>query len=208
MANKKYDQIQKVEASTWCIDDPVVRKDKATREVIRYPLLKRQMGLEFLDTTEMVVWDIGVGPLGGVSSVVRAKEIVRIDPLAKEYSKYFNTNGYLPLQAEDLKDKLRVPGLIIVTNALDHFENPTQFLSDLNQYAKPGAFFAHFHAIDNAITHPHEAHVHNLNEEKMRTHLYQDWELCWYLNYQEHGLTYAWRKQPAFAQLWRKTKYD
>lgn len=201
---KTYQDIQQEESRTWLMDDPVKRNEKAQRERIRYPLLKKQMSLDHLDTSTMEVWDIGAGPLGGVSSILNCKKRLCIDPLAKEYSKYFDTKSYWAIKAEDLKKALKTPDLIIVTNALDHFEDPSQFLKDLATYMKPGAYFAHFHAINNAISHPHPAHQHNINPRMFYERLSDTFECCWYLDWQADGLTYGWLKQPAFASLYRK----
>ena len=203
-----YKEIQDQEAATWLIEDEAKRREKATREKIRYPLMKKQMGLDALDTRDMVVWDIGAGPLGGVSSVVDCKQRLCIDPLATEYGTYFDTTDYVALQAEELKDKLAVPDLVIVTNALDHFERPEEFLDDLVKHMHAGAYFAHLHAIDNAITHPHPAHVHNFNPDMLHKYLDADFETCWELKYPE--LRYGWVSyqgkvgQPAFSGLYRK----
>ncbi len=206
MGNNKIDfkHTQEEEAKTWLIEDEEVRNDKASREVIRYPLLKKQMGLNYLDTSKMVVWDIGAGPLGGVSSVINCLKAVRLEPLTDEYSKFYPLNNYKSAKAEDLKEALGLPELIIITNALDHFEDPEGFLADLAKYMKPGAYFAHLHAINNAITHPHDAHAHNVNPEIFKWHLENDFECVWYEDYLNDGLTYGWRKQPAFSGLYRK----
>lgn len=203
-----YQEIQIEEAKTWCIEDETVRRDKVIREVIRYPLLRKQMGLSHLETHNMVVWDIGAGPLLGVSSVIPSREVLRIDPLKEEYARFFDVSTYDGTQAEHLKDRLATPDLIIATNCIDHFEDPRQFLEDCRDYMKPGAFFAHFHAINNAITHPHPAHVHNVNPQLIHEVFHKDFETVWHLDYQSDGLTYGWRKQPAFTDLIRKTKYD
>lgn len=208
---KSYEEIQQEEAKTWNIEDPVQRREKIQREVIRYPLMKKQMGLDLLDTSWMEVWDIGCSATGGVSQVMNCKQRVCIDPLADEYSKYFDTHFFLNKKGEDLKEDLAIPDLIIVTNALDHFDRPEQFLQDLVTYMKPGAYFAHFHAIDNAITHPHPAHQYNVNPQLIRNVLRNDFEECWYLDFQHDGLRYGWFPylgsvgQPAFSGLYRKT---
>lgn len=199
-----YNAIQAEEARTWLIEDPKERKEKAQRELIRYPLLKKQMGLDYLDTSDMEVWDIGAGPLGGVSSLLRARKTVRIDPLADEYKRFFPCYGYEATKAEDLKARLAIPDLVIVTNALDHMENPAKFLQDIVQHTRPSTYFAHSHAIDNAITHPHDAHQHNVNPQMVKEALSEDFELVWNLDYEHDGTTYGWRKQPSFHQLWRK----
>lgn len=197
-----FEDTQKAELDSWFSDDPQVNRDKRLREVIRYPLLKKQMGLDYLDTNEMTVYDIGVGPFGGVSSVINAKTVVRFDPLIEEYEKYFPQTFAVAKKAEEID--LSTPDLIIITNALDHFENPEGFLTNLVSEMKPGAFFAHLHAIDNAYSHPHEAHAHNVNSELIKFYLDKDFELVWNMDYAHDNLTYGWRKQPAFSQLWRK----
>lgn len=191
---------QRHELESW-----IPNRDKELREVIRYPLLKKQMGLNYLDTSKMVVADIGCGPLGGVSSVINAKRIVRIDPLGNDYARYYPQTNMISMKAEDLKEKLGEYDLIIITNALDHFENPEQFLNHLNTYVKYGGYFAHIHAINNAYTHKHEAHSYNVNPELFKTYL-QDFEIVWEQDFMNDGLTYSWRKQPAFSSLMRKVK--
>lgn len=206
--NKAYADIQKEEASTWLIDDPIKRREKAQRETIRYPYLAKQMGLNALDTSNMIVWDIGAGPLGGVSSVLNCKIRCCFDPLAKEYGKYFDTSNYVDRQGEEMSDELDLPDLVIITNALDHFENPKNFIYKLVDHMKPGAYFAQFHAIDNAITHPHPAHVHNVNPGWLHNLIDEDFETCWELKYPE--VRYGWVNyqgkvgQPAFCGLYRK----
>lgn len=199
-----YKSIQEEEAKTWLIEDTAKREEKIQRETARYPMMVKQMGLTYIDTAKMYVMDIGAGPGQGVSSVIPCKKRVCVDPLKEEYSKYFNVSNYWGFQAEHLKEKLSEPDLIISTNCIDHFENPELFLQDLVKYMKAGAFFAHFHAIDNAIQHVHPAHVHNLNEEVVKNYLSDDFELVWEMSYKKDGLTYGWLKEKAFTQLWRK----
>jgi len=205
---KTFNQIQKKEAATWLIPNEKERREKAQRESIRYPLLKKQMGLDHLDTSDMIVFDIGAGPLGGVSSLLNAKEILRFDPLVYEYSKYYPCTNYLSDRAESLEERLSDADLIIVTNAMDHFEDPELFLGALSTFMKRGAFFAHLHAQNNALTHPHPAHVHNINPDYLNYYLKDGFETVWYLDYKTDGLTYGWRKQPAFSGLYRKVNDD
>lgn len=200
----KYERIQEQEAQTWLIDDPVARREKALREFIRYPLIKKQMGLEHLDTSWMSVFDVGCGPLGGVSRVVNAKSITRFDPLRDEYARYFTQDFVVSMEAEKMDSLLGRADLIIVTNAMDHFRDPEHFLADLAEFVKPGAYFAHLHAINNAISHPHPAHVHNVNPGLFKEYLDQEFEQVWGLDFQHDGLVYGWLKQPAFSGLYRK----
>ena len=201
----KYTDIQKEEAKTWLIQDEAVFRDKKTREVVRYPLLAKQMGLNFLDTSYMVVADVGCGPFGGVSSVIPFKKRIAIDPLASEYST-IGEKTIVNVQAEEVDYKGF--DLVIATNCIDHFENPGKFFEQLVKTMKPGAFFAHFHAIDNATTHPHPAHVYNINPKFVHSYLDTDFETVWELQYPE--VRYGWVNyngkvgQPAFCGLYRK----
>lgn len=196
-----YKQIQKEEAETWL--RPESFADKKQRETIRYPLLAKQMGLTYLDTAKMVVYDVGAGPFGGVSSVIPTAYVIRFDPLKKEYATIADVSSYENQQAEDID--YNKADLVIATNCIDHFENPNKFFAQLTKTMKPGAYFAHFHAINNAISHKHPAHVHNINPETVKRFLTADFECCWYLDYQHDNLTYGWLKQPAFCGLYRKT---
>lgn len=196
-----FDKTQKAELNSWFSSDPKVNHDKRIREVIRYPLLKKQMGLDYLDTSEMHVFDIGCGPFGGVSTIINAKIVTRIDPLINEYKKYYPIHNGLSKKAEDLQDDLRLADLIIITNALDHFDRPYEFLTHLRTFMKPGAFFAHLHAENNNYSHPHEAHPHGVNPEMFNEVLYDNFELVWNLQ----NITYGWKKQKAFSGLYRKT---
>lgn len=199
---KSYEEIQQEESKTWLLDSPEEFRDKKQRETVRYPLLAKQMGLGALDTSGMLVCDVGAGPFLGVSSVLHTKMVVRVDPLKEDYGKIADVTSYDNTQAE--KYDYSWANLVIATNCIDHFEKPNDFMDQLIKTMKPGAYFAHFHAIDNAITHPHPAHVHNINPEWLRKWLKDDFEEVWYLDYMHDGLTYAWRKQPAFCGLYRK----
>lgn len=203
-AKSSFEHTQEEELKSWFTDDPKVEKDKRIREIIRYPLLKKQMGLDSLDTSEMLVADVGAGPFNGVSSILNCKVVNRFDPLIAEYAKHYPQHNGFSIKAEEIATALANYDLIIVTNALDHFEDPRKFLKNLATYMKPGAYFAHLHAIDNAYSHPHEAHANNVNPELFREILHDSFETCWYLDYTIDGLTYGWRKQPAFSGLYRK----
>jgi hypothetical protein len=195
---KTYKQIQEEEAKTWLEGDA----DKKQREIIRYPLIKKQMGLDYLDTSNMFIADVGAGPFGGISSVLKSRGVVRIDPLRDDYAKIADVTSYSSQQAEDFN--FSNFDLVMATNAIDHFESPTKFMVNLVNTMKSGAYFAHLHAIDNAISHPHPAHVHNINPEFINKYLDNDFECVWYLDYKNDNLIYGWRKQPAFAGLYRK----
>ncbi len=211
LSDQEFNEVQEQEAYTWNLEDkdPDARAEKSMREAARYPLLAKQMGLtKCIDTSKMLVYDIGCGPInGGVSSVIQCAERVCIDPNKEAYSKYYNTHRYLGKKAEELKSMLMIPDLIITTNCIDHFQDPMQFLEDLNTHMKYGAYWAHHHAIDNAINHPHPAHKFNLNEEIVNKMMSKNFELVWYMNYKEDGLVYSWLHEPSFCQLWRRVNH-
>lgn len=205
--NMDYKKVQQSELASWFSKDPAVNRDKRIRETIRYPLLLKQMGLTHLDTSEMTIWELGAGPYNGVSSLLPSYLTTRFDPLKDEYAKHYPLHNYSSTKAEELD--YEPADLIIATNCIDHFEHPNIFLSKLVATMKPGAFFAHLHAIDNAHSHPHKAHAWNINPEMFYEYLHEDFETCWYLDYQSDRLTYGWRRQPAFSGLYRKvTGYE
>ena len=205
-------KIQIEEAKTWLIEDPIKRQEKLQREIARYPRMAKQMWLNIIDTSNMFIFDIGGGPVGLSSILPHARRVV-IDPLKIEYAKFFNTHYHFGAKAENLKQLLSDPDLVIVTNALDHFDEPEIFLDDLVEYLKPGAYFAHFHAINNAITHKHKAHEYNFTPEILHNFIDKDFETVWELNYPD--VRYGWKNyngkvgQPAFCGLYRKvTGYE
>lgn len=197
-----FSKTQDAELKSWFSKDEKVNRDKRIRETIRYPLLLKQMGLSHLDTSDMVIWELGAGPYNGVSSLLPSKLTVRFDPLKEGYSQHFSLYNYSDKKAEDLD--YSTPDLVLATNCIDHFENPGIFLNRLIKTMKPGAFFAHLNAIDNAYSHPHEAHAYNVNPEMFYELFHEDFETCWYMDYKNDALTYGWRHQPAFSGLYRK----
>lgn len=200
---KDFKATQEAELDSWFSKDEKINRDKRIREVIRYPFLLKQMGLTHLDTSEMIIWELGAGPYNGVSALLPSKLTVRFDPLKEGYAKHYSLYNYSDKKAEELD--YSEPDLIIATNCIDHFDQPGIFLERLRQTMKPGAFFAHLHAIDNAYSHPHDAHSHNVNPELFHEVFHEDFETCWYLDYDTDKLVYGWRRQPAFAGLYRKT---
>lgn len=205
MTKKTYDYsvVQKHEAESWLSPDTSI-EEKLQREIVRYPMMIKQMGLTALDTSKMYVMDIGASCTGGVSSALPCKKRICVDPLKNEYAKIVDVSCFWDTKAEELKEKLSEPDLIIVTNALDHFENPAQFLEDIKTYTKGGCYISLFHAINNAITHPHEAHVWNVNPQMIHEALDSDFETVWEMDYKNDKLTYGWRRQPAHAILLRR----
>lgn len=211
MTNEEFVALQTIEEGTWNLSDPVARKEKEMREKARYPMMAKQMGLTgrnaCIDTSDMLVWDIGAGPCQGISSVIPCRSRLCIDPNKDAYAKYYNVANYSSIKAEDLKEQLGSPDLIISTNCIDHFQSPIGFLQDLSTYMHYGAYFCHFHAIDNALQHIHDAHQFNLNEEMVNNVLRDNFELVWQMNYRDDGLVYGWLAEKSFCQLWRRVNH-
>ena len=82
-----YEDIQEEESKTWLIEDPQIFNDKKQREIARYPMIAKQMGLNFIDTSNMNGIDLACGQLDGVSSFIPCRERHMPDPLAADKSK-------------------------------------------------------------------------------------------------------------------------
>lgn len=210
MNELSYEQIQVEESKTWLFTDlkgtpeevKVAIDEKLSRERIRYYQMAKNMLLDKLDTPKMSVLDVGSSCTGGVSSVLPFKKRICADPLKADYSKIVDVSCFIDTKAEDLKEQLGDYEVILSTNAIDHFEDPIQFLKDLGKYMKYSAYFAHQHVINNATEHPHPAHKFNLNPQIFKEILDKDFELVWELKYPD--LIYSWNKLPCFSQLYRK----
>lgn len=201
------DNILQIEAETWLIEDDEKRNEKFQREVCRYPYMARLMGLGYIDTSTMVVVDIGGGPIGLSSSIPHKKRIV-IDPLTDEYKKFYPCLNHITGIGEELPFEDESIDLVIITNALDHTKEPLKVIREIKRVLKPGYFFAQYHAIDNSITHRHPAHEHSLNPEWLHEQLDDEFETVWELKYPE--VRYGWHfyngkvGQPAWCGLYRK----
>lgn len=206
ITEEEFKKGQEFEELSWNLEgDRDKINEKISREKARYPLLIKQMGLKTcINTSNMYIMDIGCGATGGLSTMLPYKKRVAVDPLMKGYGKYNDVTGMIDTKAEDLKEKLNEPDLIITTNCVDHFFQPELFLKDLVKYMKYGAYYAHFHAINNHLTHIHPAHKHSVNEMIYDEIFNKDFEKVWYMNYQEDNLTYGWTKQPSFLALYRR----
>jgi SAM-dependent methyltransferase len=199
------------EAATWCIEDACSRHEKIQREVARYPYMAKQMGLYFIDTSDMDVLDVGGGPVG-LSSVIPCNSRRVLDPLTGSYRKFFPCSDHVACYAEDILFPSASFGLVIATNSLDHCTSPEKAVAEIIRVIRPGGYFAHFHAIDNAITHSHPAHLHNINPLWLHSFLDSDFETAWEVIYGRNGdyPRYGWHSylgkvgQPAFCGLFRK----
>lgn len=198
----------KVEAGTWIMDDPEKQKEKLLRERMRHYGMARALLLDKLDTTAFAVVEIGGGPLP-LSDILPFRERIVIDPLSEEYKKIAPCPDHVARRAEDFN----VPpmyDLAIATNSLDHVENPYLVALNMQQALKPGGYAAILCAENNAITHPHPAHEHNLTAETVHSWFDQNFETMHELTYAKDNFRYGWvsyegrRGQPAFALLFRK----
>jgi SAM-dependent methyltransferase len=202
-----YEQIQEEELKTWNIPDEAVRREKLQRETCRYPYMAKQMGLFTIDTSSMDIVDVGGGPVG-LSSILPCKSRVVVDPLADDYGNYFPNTFHKRGSGEELPFADKSVDLVIITNALDHCERPPSVLTEVTRVLKAGGFLAHYHAINNAQTHPHPAHEWNLNPEWLHRWVDDEFETVWEMAYPD--VRYGWVKyngkvgQPAFCGLYRK----
>lgn len=203
-----YEDTLTAEAGTWVIDDPKVQTDKLRRERIRHYRLVHDLLLDKLGTHDMDLLEVGGGPLP-VSDLIRFRSRVVVDPLSKEYRRVAPCPHHVAMKIEELELRSQFD-LAISTNALDHVENPQVAVEKIRDALRPGGFFAVMCAENNAITHPHPCHVHNLTAELIHQWLDLDFETVRELTFRDHGYRYGWvefegrRGQPAFALLLRK----
>lgn len=206
-----YEDTLAAEVDSWLIEDPAAREEKFRRERIRHHKLVRDLLLDRLGTESMAVLEVGGGPMP-VSDLLRFRTRLVVDPLSQEYSTALPCPDHLASQAEDMHE-LTDEGefdLVISTNALDHVENPSHVIANMDRALKSGGYMAIMCAENNAITNPHPAHVHNLNADFVHRLLDAEYETVWELTYAQHGYRYGWapwegrRGQPAFALLMRK----
>lgn len=206
--HEAYERTLEAEVGTWCIENPNDRHEKIQRERIRHRKLIRDLLLDELDTDDMDVLEVGGGP-SPVSDDLRFGNRVVVDPLTADYRRYFPCPDHIEMKAEEMWWRGQFD-LAISTNALDHVECPNLALLRMRDALRPGGFLAVMCAENNALTHPHPAHQHNLTAEWAHELLDHEFETVWELNYRQHGYRYGWvkfngkRGQPAFALLMRK----
>lgn len=207
---KSYDSIQHDEAITWCIKNQNLRDEKIMREWIRYPKLIKDLLLDRIDTQNMEILDVGGGPISLITLLSAKKRIV-LDPLTEEYKKYFPCPYHIKAFGENIPFENNSFDLVVTTNALDHTENPSKTVEEMNRVLRSGGYFAVMCTENNALTHPHPAHVHNLTSDFIHDLLDDKYETVWELNYKKDKYRYGWVPfqgkvgQPAFAVLFRKT---
>lgn len=195
------------ELASWLIPDERSRREKFRRERIRHHKLVRDLLLDKLGTEEMSILEVGGGPMP-VSDLLRFRRRVVVDPLSTEYRSVIPCPDHVAIGIEDWVtcDKF---DLIITTNALDHVKNPRYAWSCMCSHLAPRGYIAVMCAENNALTHPHEAHEHNLTADTIHRWADASFETVWELTYAKDGYRYGWveyegrRGQPAFAMLLR-----
>lgn len=198
----------RAEAASWILGDPARQEEKLRRERIRHHKMARDLLLDRLGTEEMDVLEIGGGPLP-LSDCLRFRSRIVVDPLADAYRAIAACPDHIAARAEDFPAEPRFD-LVICTNALDHVDQPVAVMRKMPLWLRPGGYAAILCAENNAITHPHPAHAHNLVAATVHLLLDREFETVWELNYRDHGFRYGHvlyegkRGQPAFALLLRR----
>jgi SAM-dependent methyltransferase len=196
------------EVQTWLIPDETKRREKFRRERIRHYKLIKDLLLDKLGTEEMSILEVGGGPMP-VSDLLRFRKRVVIDPLADEYKKVLPCPDHVALAIEKCEPR-PMYDLVISTNALDHVEQPALALEIMAECLNTGGYLAIACAENNALTHPHPAHKHNITADWVHRRVDCSYETVWELTYAKDGYRYGWveyegrRGQPAFAILLRK----
>lgn len=199
---------QAEEARTWLLTEEQEFKNKINRETARYPLMIKQMGLNNIHTVDMVILDIGGGPVG-LSHYLPAKKRIILDPLTNEYKKMYPCNSHIVGVGEAIPFNDASIDLVIITNALDHCNDPVKVLQEITRVLKPYSGWLAIHsAINNAITNAHPAHKININPAWLHEFTDDKYETVWELEYPE--VKYSFKLfngkigQPAFTFLGRK----
>jgi hypothetical protein len=203
-----YEDTLKAEVASWLIPDEAERAEKFKRERIRHYKLLRDLKLDVLGTEEMDILEVGGGPMP-VSDLLRFRSRTVIDPLGDQYRTVLPCPDHVGGKGEDI-DAVNAFDLAIATNSLDHTENPSMTLHKMCRALSPTGYLAIAGAENNAITHPHPAHVHNLTADWVHRRTDFEFETVWELTYARDGFRYGWRLyegrrgQPAFALLMRR----
>lgn len=210
-ASDGYENALQAEVDSLVIDDPIAQAEKLRRERIRHYMLARNLLLDKLDTENMSILEIGGGPLP-LSDILPFKSRVVVDPLSDAYRTIAPCTDHVAMRAEDLPISMYHWSfdLVIVTNALDHVDSPKKVALNIQDVLKAGGYAAIACAENNAVTHPHPAHIHNLTADQVYGWFAKDFELVWRRTYEEDGFRYGHvpfngrRGQPAFGLLLRK----
>ena len=196
------------EAATWLISDG---GEKLLRERMRHHRIVRDLLLDRLPTHRMDILEVGGGPLP-VSDLLEFRSRVVVDPCTGSYQQIAACPDHVNCAIEHYVGgpHHRLFDLAIATNSLDHVASPPKALQAMSDLLRPGGYLAVLCAENNAFTHPHPAHEHNLTADDVHRQLDVDYETVWELTYERDGYRYGWvpyqgkRGQPAFALLLRK----
>lgn len=210
-APSDYEQTLVAEAESWFVDEAGsdAQIEKYRRERIRHYKLVRDLLLDKLGTETMDILEVGGGPMP-VSDLLRFHTRTVIDPLADEYRKVLPCPDHVASEIELYPVLTDHYDLVIATNSLDHVQDPRTAFEVMDSAVTRRGYIAIAGAENNAITHPHPAHVHNLTAETIHGWADADYETVWELTYARDGYRYGWREwdgkrgQPAFAILLRR----
>jgi SAM-dependent methyltransferase len=203
-----YSKHLEAEIATWVIDNPEERSEKLTRERIRHYGIVKALLLDKLPTHRMAILEVGGGPLP-VSDLLPFRRRLVVDPCTESYRTIAPCPDHVDAEIE--RFALRQEwDLIIATNSLDHVQHVGAALKVMHRALRPGGYIAILCAENNALTHPHPAHEHNITARTIHAAFDADYETVWELDYENDGFRYGWvpfegkRGQPAFALLMRK----
>ena len=200
------------ELKSWVCDTVDERERKSEREFARYPRLIKEMGLDLIKTDNKIVLDIGCGPRG-ILYHLPAKYKVAVDPLMKEYKRYFDLS-FIDLGLTGKGEKLNKIGddvidLVTTVNSLDHCQSPINVIEEIKRVLAPSGYLAVHFCLNLAQNHPHPSHQLNISYERFHNWIDEDFETVHELKYPE--IKYGWVKYknkcglPCLAGLYRLT---
>lgn len=205
----KWEDAQKAESESWLIPDEVLRLEKLERELIRYPRIREEIGLNLIDTSNKFILEIGGGPVGVIADIPARKKVV-LEPLTPEFSEFYECPYHLKGIGENIPFVDGEVDVVVITNALDHCSDPEKVLSEVLRVLRPGGFLAIHNCINLASIHKHEGHRLNLDEDWFHNIIDSSFETVKESTFRKNGLRYGHilykgkRGQPAFAGLYRK----
>jgi SAM-dependent methyltransferase len=200
---------QKAEKASWNIEDEATRIEKIERETARYPKLRIDMGLDRIRTDNKILLEIGGGPIGVIYDMP-AKQKYIVEPLTEEYKEYWPCPYHMSALGEDLPFDDEQIDLVLISNALDHCEDPQEVLEEVKRVLRPGGFLAVNNCTDLASIHKHPGHLINIDEFWFHNQIDADFETVHELTFRRNGYRYGWVKydgkvgQPAWVGLYRK----
>ena len=206
---KNWQEAQISESESWLIKEPKKRREKIEREIVRYPKMIEEMGLNLIDLSNKKVLEIGGGSIGIIANLHCGEKTI-LEPLTKDYKKYWTCPYHIVGVGEAIPFKNGEIDVVVITNALDHCQTPEIVIYEIKRVLRAGGWLAVHNAIDLAAIHPHPAHTRNLDEFWFHNIIDTDFETVHELTFRKNGLRYGWisyeRKigQPAWAGLYRK----